>query len=132
MSYKDLRAVTKPEEYFRGCITGAPDLEHLAKVLAELLDAPLAVWEDGTLTHIRARVAQVRNLVLHVYPLDHDPPHFHVVGPNTDAKFSLADGRCLGGRINGRSEELIRWFFNEGGRDKLLAGWARMHPDHPA
>jgi hypothetical protein len=128
MPYKDFRLVAKPEEYFRRAIADAPTLEQLADVLNDLRSAPVDVWEDGSLSFIRARAASVQGLSFDVYPKDHDPPHFHVRGPNLNAKFALSDCAHLGGRISGRDQRLVEWFFRSGGRQKLLEGWAQMHP----
>lgn len=35
------------------------------------------------------------NLRFCIYPLDHDPPHVHVIGPDAEAKFRLVDFTCI-------------------------------------
>src|SRR6266850_5574879 len=124
----DIRAITHPEEFIREKVRDCTGLEEIGELLGHLLSSNLSVWHDGSLTHIRARVATVSGLQVQVFPLNHNPPHFHVRGPDVDAKFSLDDCALFVGRIDPRKQELIRWFFENGGRAKLHEGWSRMHP----
>jgi hypothetical protein len=124
----DERMITNPGEFLRAKIIECSDLDELGNLLGRFLSSGLSVWPDGSLCHTRARVGQIMGLRLEVYPHDHDPPHFHVRSPETDAKFSLADCSLLGGRIDRGAQDLVVYFFQNGGREKLLAGWSRMHP----
>jgi hypothetical protein len=118
----------QPEAFFAQAIRSARSQSELASVLSRLLVSGLAGWDDGSLYHIRARVASIHGLALHVFPLDHDPPHFHVVGADVDAKFSLDSCQPMSGRLDGKSVKLIQWFFANGGRDQLIAMWNRTRP----
>lgn len=40
-------------------------------------------------------VFRVRNLRFCIYPMDHYPPHVHVLAPDAEAKFRLDDFTCL-------------------------------------
>jgi hypothetical protein len=40
-------------------------------------------------------VFRVRNLRFCIFPLDHGPPHVHVIAPGAEAKFKLDDFSCL-------------------------------------
>ena len=124
----DVRMVSEPDDYFSEAVQRAEELSDLVEILERLFESGLAVGEDGRFNHIRARVASVRGLAIHVFPDDHDPPHFHIVGPDCDAKFAIATGDYISGRIDHRRAALAKWFFKHGGRDKVVAKWTQMHP----
>ena len=42
-----------------------------------------------------AEVFRVRNLRFCIFPLDHGPPHVHVIAPGAEAKFRLEDFTCI-------------------------------------
>ena len=128
----DPRMVINPDVFFANAVQQSESLEELATVLSKMLDSDLAVWEDGTLYSIRARVVSHRGLAFHVFPNDHDPPHFHVVSPNVNAKFSIESCEYLGGQAGGRDIGLIKWVFNHGGREKLLVKWRATRPTRDA
>jgi hypothetical protein len=51
-------------------------------------------------------------LAIYIYaaPAEHPPPHFHVVGPGTDAVVDLRSLRVLFGRYPKRSmQEVLAW-----------------------
>ena len=128
----DVRMITHPEEFIQEKVGECSRLEDIATLLGRLISSDLSVWRDGKLSHTRARVGNISGLKIEVFPNDHDPPHFHVWGPGIDAKFSLNDCALLAGRIGRREEDLVRWFFENGGKPKLWGGWDRMHPSRSA
>lgn len=57
---------------------------------------------------------------------DHHPPHFHVVGVDTEALVRLADFKVLRGRIRGRDlREALVWA--EANRALLEATWEKLN-----
>ena len=40
-------------------------------------------------------IFRVRNLRVCIFPMDHCPPHVHVIGPGAEAKFRLEDFACI-------------------------------------
>ena len=128
----DPRMVTDPEEFFLAAIADASSQEALVELLEALLTAGFGVWEDGRLYNIRARVDRVRGLTIHVFPRDHDPPHFHVVGPGVNAKFGIESCQYLGGPLGHHRRDIIEWFLRNGGRAKALALWEQTRPSTEA
>lgn len=66
------------------------ELQQIADFLDAHLDAT-KVWSDGKVIQIRRRIAHVKDLIIEIYPNDHDPPHFHVISRQRDinARFSI-------------------------------------------
>lgn len=124
----DLRMISDPDRFFEDAINSASSLDHLADIVETLFKSGLAVDEDGRFTHIRARVADVGGLKIEVYPNDHAPPHFHVVGPGFNAKFDISTCAYLGGHIDHRRRAILNWFFKHGGRDMALRRWNETRP----
>jgi hypothetical protein len=124
--------VLQPDEYFGDAIAATETLDDLATVLEDLQAAGLAVSADDRLIYVRARVDRIGNLVIHVYPRDHDPPHFHVVGPGISAMFDLYDCSYLGGDLGRYRRDLTEWFFRKGGRERAIAMWKRTRPSDVA
>jgi len=124
--------VIRPDEYFGDAIAATETLEDLAITLEDLQAAGLAVSADDRLIHVRARVDRVGGVIIHVYPRDHDPPHFHVVGPGISAKFGLFDCSYLGGDLGPYRRDLNEWFFRKGGRERAIAMWTRTRPSDVA
>jgi hypothetical protein len=118
----------RPDDGIREAVQKAADLVALAEVLQRLFNSGVSVWTDGTLYFIRQRVGTIGSLKLEVFPRDHMPPHFHVVGPDINASYDLADCTLLAGRLDGKDERLLKWFFLNGGRDKLQAAWDATRP----
>ena len=56
------------------------------------------------------------SLSIWVYPNDHAPPHFHLIGPDTNAVIDL------------RSLEVVRGRYRRGDLRRALA-WAAEHAD---
>ena len=112
----------------RSAIKKANDLDALAAVLQRLLNSRVSVWTDGSLYFIRERVAAINGLRLEVYPNDHMPPHFHMVGPGVSASFSLSDRSLLAGTAGSKDVRLVRWSFENGGQERLQEAWNATRP----
>lgn len=109
-------------------IRKAKTLDESTEILRGMLSCPIAVWEDGTLYEIKKLVDKVDELKIEVYAREHSPPHFHVIGNNVDATFSLEEGRYLNGRIGGKALRLIIFWHEHGGREKIIEAWNSSRP----
>lgn len=72
------------------------------------------------------RVASLTNVAVFVYAGDHAPPHFHVLGPDTDAVIDVRSLRVTRGTYTRRDlAEAIAWAGNN--RRLLLAKWRELN-----
>lgn len=115
------------EDAIQSRIARTESLEQLAELMANFLASDLSIGAGGSLNSTRARVDAVGRLVLHVFPRDHRPPHFHVIAPQINARFSLDTCEHLDGSLTGRDREKIEWLFHNGAATKLREAWTRMH-----
>ena len=66
------------------------------------------------------------SLQVRVYPSDHLPPHFHVVGPDTEALVSLERLEILAGRARHEEiKEVLTWAA--GNLETLWQHWHRLN-----
>jgi hypothetical protein len=128
----DIGMVSDPDRFFAEAIQMSSSLDELADVLETIFKSGLAVGEDGRFNQIRARVADVRGLRILVYPNDHDPPHFHVVGSDFDAKFTISACDLISGNVDGRRRAIVEWFLHHGGREMALRRWNETRPSPAA
>ncbi|MBI1209017.1 MAG: DUF4160 domain-containing protein [Azospirillum sp.] len=66
------------------------------------------------------KLAEIGNICIRIYPDDtrkHKRPHFHAVGPDTNAVFALPE------------MDIIAGSFSRTERDQVLA-WAALNMDH--
>ena len=105
----------------------AESMEDLATVLSDLLSGGYSVWTDGSLYSIKQLVARVNGLQIHVYANEHSPPHFHVKSPDIDASFTIQDCAFMHGNIDGREQNLVKWWYKHS-RPKLVAAWNNTRP----
>ncbi len=40
-------------------------------------------------------ILRFRNYIFRIYPLDHNPPHIHITGPDGEAKILIETGKCI-------------------------------------
>ena len=73
--------------------------------------------------HISPTILGTRNLRVVVYPKDHSPPHFHVLGPDQEAKFGLDAVDCFYSR--GFSEKALGQIkeYLKSKKKALLEAW---------
>ena len=116
-----------PYEELEQRARNAESLEDAALVLSELLTGGYSVWTDGGLYNIRQLVARVKGLQIHVYAKEHSPPHFHVKSPDVDAAFTIADCSFIHGNIDGREQNLVKWWYKHS-RPQLVAAWNATRP----
>jgi hypothetical protein len=68
-----------------------------------------------------------KGLQIHVYANEHAPPHFHVKGADVDASFTILDCTFLQGNIDGREQNLVKWWY-ERIKPQLVATWNATRP----
>lgn len=81
-------------------------------------------------TSARSRVPQVvqltASLSIWMYPRDHAPPHFHLIGPDTAVLVDLRDLRVIEGAYRRKDLKLaIAWA--EDHADALWQAWRDQH-----
>lgn len=95
------------------------------------------VWNIADILHygvILERKAQVGYLPkigqLHIYA-DHNPPHFHIRANQHDLMVGLYDCEVIKGDLTSKQKkDLVDWFYNQQGQQKLIAFWNRFNPDN--
>jgi len=74
------------------------------------------------------RICRLRNVTLYVHANDHAPPHFHVVGPNSNAQIRIDDLQILRGQIDrGDLVDVIAWAGVETHTEQLWRAWRDLH-----
>ena len=92
--------------------------------------ARLRIWHDGRVYEIRQYVYGKANWSVQVYG-DHNPPHFHVKSPDTDASLTISDCRILKGNIDSDTHKKIKyWHERLGGQGKIIEYWNKHNPDN--
>ncbi len=72
-------------------------------------------------------VIYIDGIRIEIYTDDHPPPHFHVWFGGRRAKFDMATGNMLKGRLDKRSVRKVqRWM--ELNRDLLMQVWNDSRP----
>lgn len=77
------------------------------------------------------KLFQVGKVFIRLYGRDHRPPHFHVVGPDSDAIVEIETLIVLGGEIPRAARKVVmEWAVTN--RPALIAEWNRLNPLSPA
>jgi hypothetical protein len=72
--------------------------------------------------------AQLSNCKLYIYPGDHNPPHFHIKGPNSNALVDLVTLKVIKGAASKKDlDEAIAWTKKPGNLEFLAAEWRRLN-----
>ena len=116
-----------PYEAIERRAESAKTLDEAADVMSLLLSEGLSVLPDGRLYSIKQLVARVKGLRIEVYAREHPPPHFHIKGGDVDASFSLTDCSLIEGRIGGREQALVEWWYQRS-RPVLIRAWNESRP----
>lgn len=98
----------------------------------QAVDAEIVVDDYGNkyIYERRHLVERSGNFRVEVFSNEHPPPHFHVTGPCVDAIFSIKDCTPLEGKIPQRQKDWIEYWFNLGGKEKLIEFWIRTRPSN--
>ena len=78
-------------------------------------------------------IGHIGSLDVMIFRNDHDPPHFHVMGPEFSAKFTIADQELLSckGRIHRRDlREVEAW--GQRHQNELYLNWQLARAGRPA
>lgn len=70
-----------------------------------------------------------KNLKVYIYPKDHDPPHVHVIGPDSEARFYIHSLECY--QSYGFSKKDVNRIseFLEDNIELLIQAWEELHED---
>ncbi|MVT68751.1 DUF4160 domain-containing protein [Bradyrhizobium pachyrhizi] len=72
--------------------------------------------------------AQLSNCKIYIYPGDHNPPHFHLKGPNSNALVDLVTLRVIKGKASKKDlDEAIDWVKQPGNLELLASEWRRLN-----
>ena len=72
--------------------------------------------------------AQLSNCKIYIYPGDHNPPHFHIKGPNSNALVDLVTLKVIKGAASKKDlDEAIAWAKQPGNQELLAAEWRRLN-----
>ena len=118
-----------PYDLLEQKVLSARDINATTEALHILLSEGYSVWTDGTLYSIKQQVGRVNGLKIEVFAKEHPPPHFHISGGDIDATFSLVDCTHLHGRISGREEALVKWWYQRS-RSTLVRAWNDSRPSN--
>ena len=90
--------------------------------------------EDATRNHAHTstmpEISRFLGIVIRMYFLDHDPPHFHATPTGDEARIRIDPIGVLGGALPPRVLALVvEWASLHQG--ELLENWRRLHADEP-
>jgi Domain of unknown function (DUF4160) len=72
--------------------------------------------------------AQLSNCKIYIYPGDHNPPHFHIKGPNSNALVDMVTLKVIRGAASRKDlDEAIAWAKTPGNLEILTAEWRRLN-----
>lgn len=88
--------------------------------------ATIALMQRLLYTPPMPTVRRFRNSKLALYYGDHNPPHFHVVGPGFAVLVDIETLAIIGGRARANDiAEALAWARGAGNRDKLRRLWTK-------
>ena len=118
-----------PTQLFDRLLRESPSLERSAILLARLMSADCEIDQNGTVHLFRRKelVERIAGLAVTVLPREHPPPHFHVVGPDVDATFSILDGAHLTGKLSSKERRAVAHWYPRS-RDLLIRHWNQTRP----
>lgn len=70
------------------------------------------------------RVSEFYGIVIYMYFLDHNPPHFHALYGTDEALVSIASGETIRGSLPRTASRLVEQWRSEHVAE-LLANWTR-------
>lgn len=72
--------------------------------------------------------AGLSNCKIYIYPGDHNPPHFHIKGPNSNALVDLVTLSVIKGKASKKDlDEVIAWAKKAENQALLVAEWRRLN-----
>ncbi len=104
------------------------DKSHIIKLALQHCLRNTVVTEYGDVYEIKKLVDKINNLKIHIYPNDHNPPHFHVLTDNINASFNIQTGELIRGTIDPKDQKRIKYFY-ENQKENLLEIWRDLRTD---
>ena len=72
--------------------------------------------------------AHLSNCKIYIYPGDHNPPHFHLKGPNTRASVDIVSLEIIVGRASKNDlAEVKEWASKPENLAALVSEWRRLN-----
>lgn len=102
-------------------------MEELGRLIADILADDPVFHPDGSVTMRRGVVMRSGPVKIVVRPNEHPPPHFHAVGPDFDASFSISDVSLIHGKIGATERKVIELCYR-GARDRIIRAWNESRP----
>lgn len=111
-----------------------PSFFNVTNLECEIVQNVMDMIHYGKLMERKSQVYRLQNLgKIEVYS-DHNPPHFHITGEKINLKFDLHTLNQLSGELinSKQAKDLKKWYFERGGKSKLLFMWNQRNPDNQA
>lgn len=70
-------------------------------------------------------VYETNNLKIKIWPRDHLPPHFHIVGVEFDFSVTIKTFEIIAGTYHRKANTILAWAKNN--QDVLLSKWDEYH-----
>ena len=72
--------------------------------------------------------APLSNCKIYIYPGDHNPPHFHLKGPDSKALIDIVTLEVLAGKASRKDlAEAREWASEPENRAVLISEWKRLN-----
>ncbi len=72
--------------------------------------------------------ASLSNCKIYIYPGDHNPPHFHLRGPDSRALVAIVTLEVIAGKASRKDlEEVREWVRKEENLTLLVSEWRRLN-----
>ncbi|MDR3468837.1 MAG: DUF4160 domain-containing protein [Xanthobacteraceae bacterium] len=72
--------------------------------------------------------SNLSNCKIYIYPGDHNPPHFHLRGPDSNALVDIGTLEVIKGKASKRDlEEATAWAADPANAAILVAEWRRLN-----
>lgn len=72
--------------------------------------------------------AHLTNCKVYVYPGDHNPPHFHLKGPNSRASVDMMSFEVIAGKASKKDlAEIKEWATKPENLAVLVSEWRRLN-----
>ena len=72
--------------------------------------------------------ALLSNCKVHIYPGDHNPPHFHLRGPDSRASVEIMSMEIIAGKASKRDlAEIKEWAAKPENLALLVSEWRRLN-----
>lgn len=74
------------------------------------------------------RIATLNSAAIYIYADDHNPPHFNLFGPDTNANIYIETGQVYVGKATRKAlREALEWWNDEKNRQILRDRWKELN-----